>query len=277
MEKLFGLLERAYGSAIQIPWIRVLRRTRRFRHEECQLRNRSLLNQLRRHGPRVLRASSKRCYATVLQTNELLYERMFSSSLPRFDIENRYYPVKSAATYSLLYLIFRVVTELRVNSVTELGAGQTTLLLDDLGRAGFEFDLLTLEHSIDWIETVSRQVRHPIQHVPLIERELFGYGSEIYDFAAVNLPDTVELLIVDGPVGRRRKSRWGCLQLIESRIGDDFVIIFDDAERKGELETIERTIELLEARGTRFSIGITESKSCQCLIAGGKFEHAAYF
>lgn len=235
-----------------------------------------LLKRLRKQSPRQLRASKSRCYATLLQTNELLYERMFSNALPRFGLENRYYPIKSAATYSLLYLLLRVVTELPAKSVVELGAGQSTLLLDALVEK-FGLDLLTLEHAGDWIEKISPRVDHPVRHAPLIEREVLGHRSEVYDFSAAGLPGHIDLLVVDGPVGRRNRSRWGCLDLIGAHLGEDFVIIFDDAERKGELETIERALALLESLGRRFSVGITESTSSQCLIAGGKFSDAAYF
>ncbi len=234
------------------------------------------LKRLNKNRPKLKLSSKGRQYASVLQSNELLYERMFSNALPRFGVKNRFYPVKSAATYSLLYLILRVITELPVKSIVELGAGQTTLLLDAL-TPEFGLDVVTLEHAHEWAAKIGGQVEGEIQTLPLVEKTLLEHRSEIYDFSCTNLPAKIDLLIVDGPVGRRYRSRWGCLELIEQRLSDDFIIIFDDAQHKGELETIETALRLLENSGRGYAVGITESVSCQCLIAGGTLAEASNY
>lgn len=235
-----------------------------------------LLKRLTKNRSGLRRVGGGRYYASVLRSNELLYERMFSNALPRFRVENRFYPVKSAATYSLLYLILRVVTELPVKSIVELGAGQTTLLLDAL-KLEFGLDVVTLEHSHEWAAKIGGQVESEIQTLPLVEKTVFEHRSEVYDFSCTDLPNKIDLLIVDGPAGRRHRSRWGCLEFIKQLLSDDFIIIFDDAQRKGEIETIEGALRLLDARGQVYSVGITESVSSQCLIAGGTLVEASYF
>ncbi len=234
------------------------------------------LKRLKKYSPRLVRTSRKLAYAAVVHSNELLYERMFSHALNRFGVENRFYPVKSAASYSLLYLLLRSVTELPVKKVVELGVGQTTLLFDGL-RKEFGLEITSIDHDAEWRDRISSQVEHEVVLAPLREREVAGHRSEVYDFEGLALPGKIDLLLVDGPVGRRHRSRWGALELIESCLGEDFIIVFDDAERKGELETIEQALSLLDARGVEYRVGVTESIHSQLLIAAGRFAEAAYY
>ena len=234
------------------------------------------LKRLYQCSPRFLRSSKAQNHAAILYLNELLYERLFSNALARFGIENRFYPIKSAATFSLLYLVLRVVTELPVKRILETGAGQTTLLLDALNKIR-HCDIHTLEHDASWATKIQSQVAHPITHTTLIEKMIHGYNTLTYQASEDKPSQHFDLLIIDGPVGNRRKSRWGCLEIIENVIADDFVIIFDDAARKGELETIEMAIRILESQGKSFSIGVTESATSQCVLAGGKYADAAFY
>lgn len=235
------------------------------------------LNKLHKSGSWLRRWTRKLNHAAVLGSNELLYERLFSNALHRFDLQNRYYPIKSAANYSLLYLILRIVTELPVHRVLELGCGQTTLLLDAL-RTQREFEVLTLEHDRDWANRMQKSVAHPITVAPLCERMVHGHTTLTYDISPDALGAPVDLLIVDGPIGNRRKSRWGCLELLSGgTLNNDYVVIFDDAQRKGELDTIRVALKLLAMNGQRPSIGVTQALSSQCVIATGCHAEASYY
>jgi hypothetical protein len=132
-------------------------------------------------------------------------------------IASRYYPIKSAANYSLLYLILRVVTELPVRRVLELGCGQTTLLLDDLVRQ-HPLDVITLEHDAAWAGRIQERVTHRIQHAPLVTKTIRGRSTETYATDPVSLGGKVDLLIIDGPVGKKHSSRWGAAQDLNRRI-----------------------------------------------------------
>lgn len=234
------------------------------------------LKSLRPRRPRWLFHSNGRSRRILLQSRELLYERLFSNALPRLGIENRYFPVRSAANYSLLYLILRVVSELPVRRVLELGCGQTTLLLDDLARAR-ALDVVTGEHDAAWAARTQQRVRHAIRHAPLIERNVYGRSCQTYDVTPAQLGRPLDLIIVDGPVGRNRCSRWGVLEYLEPLLGEDFILLFDDAERRGEQDTIDATLGYLRGRGMEISCAVTRSLKSQFLIAAGALREAAYY
>lgn len=234
------------------------------------------LKSLRSHGPSWLPWNKSRSARILLQSRELLYERIFSNALPRLKIENRYFPIRSAANYSLLYLILRVVTELPVRRVLEFGCGQTTLLLDDLARCR-ALEVSSIEHDPIWAGRVQKKVAHQVVQAPLVERAIRGVDCRTYDMVPQDLGGPMDLMIVDGPVGRHRRSRWGVLEYVEALLARDFVIIFDDAQRKGEQDTIAAVITLLEGRGIDLAYATTRSLRTQFLIAAGSFREASYY
>ena len=212
----------------------------------------------------------------ALAPRELLYERLFSSALPRLQIEHRYFPIGNAANYSLLYLILRIVTELPVRRVLEFGCGQTTLLLDDLARLR-NLDITTLEHEAAWAERIQKSVTHKILQAPLVERIVQGVSCLTYDLSPEDLVSPMDLIVVDGPLGFRRQSRWGVLEYLDSRLAEDFIILFDDAGRKGEQDTIAAALDHFEERGIEVSCTATNSIKSQFMIAVGSLREAIYF
>lgn len=234
------------------------------------------LRSLRSRGPGWLPWNRSRGQRILLQSRELLYERVFSNALPRLRIEDRYFPLRSAANYSLLYLILRVVTELPIRRVLELGCGQTTLLLDDLARCR-TLDVTSFEQDPVWARRLQDKVAHRVWQVPLVERNVRGVDCHTYDTLPRDLGHPVDLIIVDGPRGRRRNSRWGVLEYVETLLAQDFVIIFDDAQRKGEQDTIAAVLGLLDERGIDVVCATTRALRSQFLIAAGSFREAGYY
>lgn len=211
-----------------------------------------------------------------LHGREAVYQGIVHRDLDRLGIDRPLYPVRSAATYSYLYLLLRICTELPVRRVLELGAGQSTLLLDDLAARG-DLEITTLEHDADWAARVDTQSNHArIVRCPLARREIRGRHAEAYEPGDA-VDGRFDVLLVDGPRGRRRHSRRGALEFIESSLSEEFVIVFDDAERRGELDTISETLKLLDARGTDYSTTLVRSVNSQFVIATQGMRAAAYF
>jgi len=207
--------------------------------------------------------------------NELIYQGIVHRELARLGIERSFYPVRSAATYSYLYLLLRICTELPVQRVLELGCGQSTLLLDELCRLK-SFEVVSLEHDETWAKMIGSQCeRVELTLAPLTQRRISGSEAEVHEF---NPGDRrFDLLLVDGPKGRRRNSRRGALAFIEESLADEFIIIFDDAERRGELDTITETLKLLDAREIPYSTSMVRSVNSQFVIATEGFRPANFF
>jgi hypothetical protein len=90
----------------------------------------------------------------------------------------------------------------------------------------------------------------------------------------------IEFLLVDGPPGYPQSasfSRMGALAIVENRIADDFAIVIDDAERRGEQALFLEMISLLRRQGRRFRENSLKAMKSQLIVAAGRFEQAAYF
>jgi predicted O-methyltransferase YrrM len=211
-----------------------------------------------------------------LHGRELIFQGIVHRELDRLGIDRPFYPVRSAATYSYLYLILRLCTELPVSRVLELGCGQSTLLLDSLARRG-GLDVVSLEHDADWAARISRNCeRARVVEASLDRRPLFGRDADVYK-PAEDVAEPFDVLLVDGPRGRRRHSRRGALAIVDDALADDFVIVFDDAERRGELDTIAATLKLLDERGTRYATTLVRSVNSQFVIATEGLRAACFF
>lgn len=214
--------------------------------------------------------------AASLQARELLYQNIVHRDLDRLGIELPLYPVRSAATYSYLYLLLRLVQETGPLRILELGSGLSTVLLDRLGDR-FGLELISLEHDGDWVERIRKQGAQGVVHCPLVERRLQGHGAQVYDSSMLDAASRFNLLLVDGPRGSRRRSRWTALEFIDSWLEEDFVIVFDDAERPGEIDTISAALRLLDQRGIRYGAHLTRSVNSQFVIATDRFQGALHF
>lgn len=212
----------------------------------------------------------------MMNGRELVYQNIVHRDLDRLGIVRPIHAVGSAANYGYLYLLIRACTELPVCRVLELGCGQSTLVLDALGERA-EFEVVSLEHEAEWAERIAAQCRCArVLEAPLVERRIADRVSPVHD------PDTydaqgVDVLLVDGPQKSKRHSRWGALHWLERINTDDFLVVFDDAERRGELDTIEQAVKQLDSRGIRYTATRLRSVKTQFVIAGGAMTPAVHF
>lgn len=213
----------------------------------------------------VYRLNRWRWATGTLPASELFYLQLFDSAVARSGIAvPPLYPVGSAANAGLLYAVFRLAEDFPGLDWLELGAGQSTILIDALVKAGRIGTALTLEHDAGWATRIGARVGHEVRTAPLRRTEVQGVTAETYDFTPARRYDVV---VIDGPIGTPRRSRWGALQIVESALADEFAALFDDAERPGERETIARFLTMRPAAGHVF---IHAMKS-QCLVFSEKY------
>lgn len=217
----------------------------------------------------------------LLHSMEPVYQNLVLRDLTKMGIEDDFYPVAGAATYSLFYLLIRLAKEFPIKNILELGAGETTRLFDALTRCGvLSASVFTLEHDRDWAIRVERRVQHEIVGTSLIQCSIDGVSFLGYNFSAVNLPKNVELLVVDGPPASTEEnafSRLGAVDLVETLNAEAFVVILDDTHRAGEMLLIEKMEVALHRRGLKFSKGQIITSKRQTIFASGRYEGAAFF
>jgi hypothetical protein len=212
---------------------------------------------------------------------ESVYQRIFDRDLDQIGATNNFYPVANAANYSLLYLILRMMREFSFSSIVELGAGQTSLLFDELRRRGLtDANTLTIEHDQEWAQHVQTRVSHEVKVVELIQYKDKGLAYYGYDFSDIAFKSEIDLLIVDGPPAWKRDwtyARHCCLQLLDRLDPSGFIIVLDDTERKGEAVLCDKVAEMLQSRNIIFKRGFIAANKRQAVFASGRFSHVAFY
>ena len=206
-------------------------------------------------------------------TNEQIFQQIFAQQCLNWNIRNDFYPLGGAAGYSLLYFLARLLTENHVESIVELGSGQSTILIDRLRADSARH--VAYEDDPAWhAVTAARLSRCDFRLRPLQERTIEGISCRTY--ADVE-PVDFDLMLIDGPRGTPQFSRFGCVEMIQSRGRGDFVIVFDDCDRPGERQTIDFVERALARDGVAFERRDFGGRTQHAVLAVGRYQHVLYY
>lgn len=173
--------------------------------------------------------------------------------------------------------------------ILELGSGQTTKVLAAYHRANPGTHVVTLEQDEAWAKILLPQitidgVRHDYRLCPLEDRTLAVPGvaepirTQWYSGATDLSTQRFDLILVDGPNHGGHGtdfvpySRAGLLEYIPSILDDNWVMIFDDADRYGDIMTITAFQAILHEAGRahfRFELHGEKTQSVFCSASLG--------
>jgi hypothetical protein len=204
---------------------------------------------------------------------EQIFQGLFNQQCLNHQIKNDFYPVGAAANYGLMYLIVRILKELPVQNIVELGSGQSTILIDRIKDSTCTHT--AYESNALWAGILrSRLTACDYRERPLCKLRHGDVSYQGYD--TVDMQD-FDFLLVDGPNGTDRHSRFGCVPLIENNQNDEFIVVADDAERPGEQETIRCIADCLAKKGIDFKLNYVAGRTTQAVITTPKYRAASYF
>lgn len=191
-------------------------------------------------------------------------------------------PAGGAADHKFLYILARALVEFRFESTLEFGAGETTRLLDAFaGETGNR--VTTIEHDPFWSERLRGRGladNHQIVQCPLVtlRSETVGPHSwyELADAASV-LPSNCDMYLVDGPPGTSRYSRVGFVDFFLAHRGEEWLVLWDDVDRLGDLQSFARL--LRELRRAKVDCGHCLFVSTRTLgaIFTGRYQAVRYY
>ncbi|MBR1601085.1 MAG: hypothetical protein IJ677_05850, partial [Alphaproteobacteria bacterium] len=166
-----------------------------------------------------------------------------------------------AANYSFIYMLYRILDNAKPTRILEMGMGQTSRLTSQyIAYCNPNAALDIVENDAGWIATYQPQLAQN-EHTKIhqCDLEFFTYDNvecrKYKDLNEVVGNTKYDLIIIDGPLGADQTlPRSNVLDLIRNdNIAEDFIIIFDDAERKGEQKTIANALALLENKGIKYT------------------------
>lgn len=222
---------------------------------------------------------------------EIQYAFIFNDTIKDSEwLKNKNFSlINAAANYSLMYLLYRVLDETKPINILELGLGQTTKLTTQYADFFKDAKLTVLEGDQTWIDSFSKNlVNGDNVDIVNMDLEIIEYNnSETIRFK--NVSDIVkdnkfDLIIIDGPQGfipdsdrDLEYSRTNVWELIPDNLSDDFVIIMDDYNRNGEMNTISHVKELLNENNIAFYEYNSWAYKSQHAIFSEKFKYVSWF
>lgn len=159
-----------------------------------------------------------------------------------------------AANYSFIYILYRILEVAKPLKILEMGMGQTSRLTSQyVANCNPKAALDIIEDDNTWINTYKPQLAKS-RKIKIHQCDLDFFsdnGCECRKYKNLNKivgKRKYDFIIIDGPLGIEQTfPRSNILDLIKNgNLADEFMIIFDDAEREGEQNTINKTMELLE-------------------------------
>ena len=188
-----------------------------------------------------------------------------------------------AANYSFIYTLFRILDNVQPAHILEMGLGQTSMVTSQyIANNKHEADLDIIENDENWIKIYEPKLAKS-SNIKLhqCDIEFFDYEGEqsrkYKDINRITKDKKYNLILVDGPFGGAQKfPRSNIIELVEHNLAKDFIIIFDDAERPGEQNTIAQTKVKLTSLGIGFSIQQRNAQKSQVLIFSKSCEFAKY-
>lgn len=188
-----------------------------------------------------------------------------------------------AANYSFIYTLFRILDKVSPLHILEMGLGQTTRLTSQyIVYKNPSATLDICEHNQDWIDIYTMDLPKSsnikVHHLELEYFDYVGQQNDKYkDLAQVVGDLKYDLIIVDGPVGGGKNfPRSNIIDLIPQNLAKDFIIIFDDAERPGEQNTISQIKAKLTAQKIAFGTQQRNALKSQILIFSQSCEFVQY-
>lgn len=170
-------------------------------------------------------------------------------------------PGRWAVGYPFLYVMYRVLDEVRPSSILEIGLGQSTKVSAQYVMYRDGVDHVVVEHDVEWVASFSANYELPagthVQQLDLTTVEMGEDPSPVLryaDFKHALGSVKYDFILIDGPFGNRaiEYSRVDVLDLIPESLADRFIIMLDDYNRPGERRTAAEIARALDAAGIAY-------------------------
>ena len=211
------------------------------------------------------------------ENQELLWARIWDDTKHNLDwIEKMpgISPGRMAVGYNYLYVMTRILNDLKPKHVLDMGLGISSTLISyymDYYNKNDSYHTV-IEHNRDWIDFYTKNNRVSGKTEIIVRRCIQeNYKGCIYN-SYEGLKDSIigkkySVISIDGPLGSNDEySRRDILKIIPDVLEDSFVIILDDVNRKGELNTVREIEEILQDNNIPYFEGFYYGITDCCVV-----------
>lgn len=198
-----------------------------------------------------------RSIKNLLQKDIILEFKDIKSLIQLNQLHQSYLPWSGASIRptALVYLLNDIIINEK-NTIAECGSGLSTIYIASLFKQLGIKDkhIYSIDHDAGWLKIIESELKkHKLDeyahlvHAPLCASDI-TYKSDLewYDTAILDrdMPEnSIDLLFVDGPPAKIKGQEWArypALPYFWDRLSDNFSIVVDDADRKGETLIIKK-------------------------------------
>lgn len=184
-------------------------------------------------------------------------------------------PGRWAVSYVVLYVLYRILDEIKPQSILECGLGQSSKLTIQYADS-HKADLTICENNSDWLAFFQRQFPTADIYTKILDTEMINVVPEYESRTYVGFDNVIknkkfDFVLIDGPLGSAHFSRPQILDVVDN-LDKSFVILMDDMNRVGEQETFEVLKNKLRENNIDFKEGFYESDKKLGLICSPDLE-----
>lgn len=189
-------------------------------------------------------------------------------------------PGRWAANYSFFYILVRILSDYKPKRIIEFGLGESSKIVSSfLNNELIDSTHLIIEQDEVWIDAFQSRFKlsskSEMLHLPLEVKTVKEYPVRSYDNIQNIVKETFDLYIVDGPNGSPNFSRYDiCLVAETLTLNDEFIIIIDDYDRQGEVETVSDLLSQLTSKGIKTHTAVYTGNKSQMIIVTDKYRFA---
>ena len=228
------------------------------------------VEQLRKRNVEAARNSSEAVWAWIFNNT------IMNSSWLK---DKRFSPGRWAMGYPNLYVLYRILNEMKPHNILELGLGQSTRMIGQYASAFPNIRHIIIEHDQEWIDFFCNSFQLSMKsQIIRLAREIVSYNEAKQVRVFKNFKETLEnekfdCIVIDAPLGGDMKiySRIDILYILPNCLKDDFAIMMDDYDRIGEQNTVKEICRKIENAGISYKQGKYSGKKDCVVIASEKY------
>lgn len=184
-----------------------------------------------------------------------------------------------AVGYPFLYLLNRILSEMKPQTILELGLGESTKVISTyLEKDIIEAQHIIIENDKEWKNFFEASYKlsssSNLNILPIEKKIVHGYETVLYQNLYELFPQKFELYIIDGPKGSPRYSRYNIMDYVDKMVpNENFIILLDDTNRQGEKDTLHDISCTLGEKGIVFHLAHFEGEKTTTMITSDKYKY----
>ena len=210
---------------------------------------------------------------------EILWAETFNNTISDSNWlkDKSFSPGRWAVGYQYLYAVYRILNAVKPKKILELGLGQSTKLLNQYAKANKDVKHTVVEHDQEWIEFYKKENEvSENTEILKLEREYRKYKNDDKVLAFKNFKEILQMqkfdfISIDAPLRANAKiyARIDVLEILPECLEENFVIVIDDYNRKGEKNTVNEVERILKEYNISYCKGIYYGEK-ECMVISSK-------